>query len=298
MKLDKKSSLESMGLISSLLKVDPVELSAGIFEVVNENMATATRVHIAELGMDPRKFSMIAFGGAGPVHGCQVARKIGLKRVIAPLGAGTLSALGILVASPALDFTHTYVSRLDEIEWGRLNAIYQDMERRGAEVLSRAGVKQEDVIFKRTADMRYVGQGYEISVPIPGGTLISQDSKRIEDSFWQEYTRLYGRYLTKVAVEAVTCRLWAYGPNPQIDLEGIQDTTGRSRVNTLKGTRKVYFPGKKVFIETRVYDRYGLRPGDQIRGPAIIEEKESTVVASPDSLCSVDRFGNLIIELS
>jgi N-methylhydantoinase A len=298
MKLDKTSSLKSMGSISSLLKVDPVELSAGIFEVVNENMATATRVHMAELGMDPREFSMIAFGGAGPVHGCQVAGKIGLKRVIAPLGAGTLSALGVLVAAPALDFTQPYVSRLDDIDWGRLNAIYRDMERKGIEVLNRAGVKGEEVIFKRTADMRYVGQGYEISVPIPDGTLISQDSKRIEDSFWQEYNRLYGRHLTNVAVEGVTWRLWAYGPNPEINLEGIQKPTGGWGENALKGTRKVYFPEEKGFIETRVYDRYALRPGDKIRGPAIVEERESTVVAGPESLCSVDRFGNLIIERS
>jgi N-methylhydantoinase A len=296
MKLDKDASLAAMQPISSALRVDPVELSAGIFEVVNENMATATRIHIAELGMDPRTFSMIAFGGAGPVHAYQVARKIGLKRVIAPLGAGTLSALGILVAPPALDFTHGYVSRLDEIDWKRLNTIYQDMERRGAEVLSGAGVKPGEMLFERTADMRYVGQGYEISVPIPGGTLGAQDAKRIEDSFWGEYKRLYGRYVKNVAVEGVTWRLWAQGPIPQVDLEGIKG--GESGKESLKGTRMAHFPERKEFIETNVYDRYALRPGDRLAGPAIIEERESTAIFGPDSSCIVDRFGNLIIQLS
>lgn len=298
MKLDKGASLDAMGPISSSLKVDPVELSAGIFEVVNENMATATRIHIAELGMDPRKFSMIAFGGAGPVHAYQVARKIGLKRVIAPLGAGTLSALGILVAPPALDFTHAYVSRLGEIDWKKLNAIYKDLERRGAEVLSGAGVKPEEMHFERTADMRYVGQGYEISVPIPGGTLSARNAEGIEDAFWWEYKRLYGRYVKNVAVEGVTWRLWAHGPIPRIGLKGVRHTERGSRKGSLKGTRKAYFPEPKEFIDTSVYDRYAMRPGEKLRGPAIIEERESTVVVSPDSSCSIDRFGNLIIEVS
>lgn len=298
MKLDKGASLDAMGPISSSLNVDTVELSAGIFEVVNENMATATRIHIAELGMDPRKFSMIAFGGAGPVHAYQVARKIGLKRVIAPLGAGTLSALGILVAPPALDFTHAYVSRLDEIDWKKLNTIYEDMERRGAEVLNGAGAKPDEMHFERTADMRYVGQGYEISAPIPGRTLSGRDTGGIEDAFWREYNRLYGRYVKNVAVEGVTWRLWAHGPIPRIGLKGVRDTERGSRKGSLKGTRKAYFPERRDFIETSVYDRYALRPGERLRGPAIIEERESTVVVNPDSSCSVDRFGNVIIEVS
>jgi N-methylhydantoinase A len=296
LKLDKDASLDVMAPLASSLKVEPVELSAGIFDVVNENMATATRIHIAELGMDPRTFSMIAFGGAGPVHAYQVARKIGLRRVIAPLGAGTLSALGILVAPPALDFTHGYVSRLDEVDWKRLNAIFQEMEGRGTEVLRDAGVKPGEMLFERTADMRYVGQGYEISVPIPGGTLGAQDAKRIEDSFWNEYNRLYGRYVKNVAVEGVTWRLWAHGPIPRVDLKGIKG--GESGKEPLKGTRMAYFPERKEFIATKVYDRYVLRPGDSLKGPAIIEERESTAVFGPDSSCIVDEFGNLVIELS
>ena len=298
MKLDKDASLIAMQPISSSLKLDPVELSAGIFEMVNENMATATRIHIAELGMDPRTFSMIAFGGAGPVHAYQVARKIGLRRVIAPLGAGTLSALGILVAPPALDFSHAYVSRLDEIEWERLNAIYRDMERRGSEVLKGAGVEPKEMLFERTADMRYVGQGYEISVPIPGGILTPRDAKRIEDSFWHEYDRLYGRYVKDVAVEGVIWRVWAHGPIPQIDLKALEGGKRTTNRKSLKGSRKAYFPEGKEFIETKVYDRYGLKPGDRLGGPAIVEERESTAVFGPDSSATVDEFGNLIIELS
>ena len=297
MRLDKEAALEALHPISSSLKVDPVELAAGIFEVVNENMATATRIHIAELGMDPRRFSMIAFGGAGPVHAYQVARKIGLKRVITPLGAGTLSALGMLVAPPALDFTHAYISKLDEMDWKRLNELYEDMEQRGAAVLKEAGVRPEEMIFERTADLRYVGQGYEINVPIPGKTLGAEDAKSIEDSFWKEYNRLYGRYVKNVSVEGVNWRVWAHGLIPEVVLKTSELATRDAFEDAIKGTRRVYFPEGKDFLETSVYDRYLLKPGDSFQGPAIMEERESTAVAGPDSFCSVDKFGNVIITL-
>lgn len=238
---------------------------------------------------------MIAFGGAGPVHAEQVARKIGLKRVIAPLGAGTLSALGILVAPPALDFTHAYVSRLDAIDWDRLNTIFEDMERRGMEVLRDAGVKPDDMRFIRKADMRYIGQGYEIGVEIPGGKLHSEDAERIEDAFWQEYRRLYGRSIENVALEGVTWRVWAQGPVPAMKLSGAGERPAGSTGSPKKGTRDVYFPAKKEYMETDVFDRYRLNPGDRIDGPAIVEERESTVVVGPDSTCHIDVHGNLII---
>ena len=240
---------------------------------------------------------MIAFGGAGPVHAEPVARKIGLKRVIAPLGAGTLSALGILVAPPALDFTHAYVSRLDALDWDRLNTIFRDMEIRGTEVLRDAGVKPEDMRFIRKADMRYVGQGYEISVEIPDGKLRLEDAERIEDAFWKEYQRLYGRSIENVALEGVTWRVWAQGPIPEFELKGSRSDPVRKDGTSSKGTRKVYFPEKKATIETGVYDRYRLKPGDRFNGPAIVEERESTVVAGPESNCHIDVHKNLIIEL-
>ncbi len=297
MKLDKDAAIDAMHAISTELKIEPIELAAGIFDIVNENMATATRIHIAELGMDPRKFTMIAFGGAGPVHAYRIARKIGLKRVIAPLGAGALSALGMLVAPPALDFTHAYVSKLEEMDWDRLNSIYEDMENRGKASLREAGVQPEEMVFERTADMRYTGQGYEISVQIPLGKTKAEDAAGVEDAFWREYNRLYGRTIENVSVEGVNWRLWARGPIPKVALKGCEEVRRSSFEDVLKGNREVYFPEQKDFIKTNVYDRYLLKPGDRIDGPAIIEEKESTVVAGPNSFCTIDSFGNVIITL-
>lgn len=297
MKLDKAASLRALEPLAGELKMDPFEVAAGIVDVANENMAIATRIHITELGMDPRRFSMMAFGGAGPVHAVQVARKIGLKKVIAPLGAGTLSALGILVAPPALDFANAYVSRLDEIDWEKLNAVYNDMEQRGRAVLADAGVPYEDMHFERKADMRYVGQGYEISVSIPAGKMGPKDAESIEDTFWREYSRLYGRHLENVALEGVTWRLWAHSTIPGINISSGENIRNGSASPALKGTRSVYFPEEKAAIETQIYDRYRLRPGDKFPGPAIFEEKESTVVAGAKTSCRVDHLGNLVIDL-
>jgi len=297
MKLDKAASLEALSLLSKKLKIDPLEVAAGIVEVANENMASAARIHIAELGMDPRKFSMIAFGGAGPVHAVQVARKIGLTRVIAPPGAGTLSALGILVAPPAIDFANAYVARTDEIDWEKLNAIYGDMEERAKNVLEDAGVGEKDMFYERKADMRYTGQGYEISVPIPEGKLGPCDLAIIEKAFWKEYRRLYGRHLENVSLEGVTWRMWAHSQLPVVTIQAGESDEEKTDGSPLKGNRNVYFPEIKASVETKIYDRYLLRSGDGFDGPAIFEEKESTVVAGPDTSLKVDAFGNLVIDL-
>ena len=143
----------------------------GIHEVVNENMTNAARIHAVEKGLDVRRFSLIAFGGAGPVHAYQVARKLRLKRIIVPPGAGVCSAFGFLLAPMAFDLSRSYVTRLEDIQWDRLNSLYADMETKGRDFLLEAGVASADVKFIRSADMRYVGQGFEVSVPVSGGNI-------------------------------------------------------------------------------------------------------------------------------
>lgn len=295
MRLDRGAALNAVQKIAAPLKMDPVRVAAGIFGVVNENMTTAIRIHIAERGEDPRKFSLIAFGGAGPVHAFQVARKLQIQKVICPLRAGTLSALGMLAAPPALDFVHAYVSRLDAMDWRRLNEIYREMEREGTEVLKTAGVKEEVVVFERFADLRYVGQGYEIHVPIPSGILGKDSKDQIEKKFWREYRHLYGRSVGDVSIEGVNWRLWARGPIPGFKMSHGQRTGAKGFREAQKGKRKVFSPEENRFVDTPVYDRYLLKGGDRFSGPAVVEEKESTVVIGRRSDCSIDSLGNLII---
>ncbi|BBK33385.1 N-methylhydantoinase A [Stella humosa] len=274
------------------LGLSVTQAAAGIHSIVNENMAAATRMYIAEKGRDPRRYAMIAFGGAGPVHAYGLAKLLKLRRIICPLGAGVMSALGFLVAPSAIDFVRSYVSRLDGIDWDHLNRLFDEMEEEGRRLLADAGVTQVEI--RRHADMRYVGQGFEISVPMPEGRLGPDSLAALQDQFFTTYERLFDRRITEVPIEALTWRLSASGPVPDIRLNFAGAHTEKG--DALKGMRDVYFP-ETGFVACPVYSRYALLEGAELRGPAVIEERESTVVVGPDARVSVDRYLNLIIDI-
>jgi len=293
MKLDFDAVRSAMSeVVARPLGLGVTEAAAGIHSIVNENMAAATRMYIAEKGRDPRRYTMIAFGGAGPVHAYGLAKLLKLRRIVCPLGAGVMSALGFLVAPSAIDFVRSYVSRVSEIDWAHLNRLFDEMEGEGRRVLAEAGVVEVEVL--RHADMRYSGQGFEISVPMPAGRLGAQSIDEIEEHFFTTYERLFDRRIAGVPIEALTWRLSVSGPAPDIRLHfaGAKPGKGEAR----KGTRQVYFPGHG-YIACPVYSRYALDEGAELHGPAVIEERESTVVVGPDARVSVDQYLNLIIDI-
>ncbi len=280
--------------------MDEVQAAWGIHEIVNENMASAARVHIAEKGRDPRNYVLVATGGAGPVHAYRVAKKLQLSRIICPLGAGVASTIGLLVAPPRVDFVHAYVARLGEIDWERLRGIYREMEERAIATLAEVGVRRSDVRLLRMADMRYVGQGYEVVAQMPSGELGPSSRQSMQGAFETAYRELYERTLPSVEVEALNWRLFAYGPETEAEAiaAGLKAraeavTDGRA----LRGRRQVYDGEAGGFVETAVYDRYRLRPGESHAGPAIVEERESTVVVGRDGRFRVDGYQNLIVDI-
>ncbi|MBE87807.1 MAG: methylhydantoinase [Rhodospirillaceae bacterium] len=277
------------------LGLSVLDAAVGIHSVVNENMAAATRMHLAEKGRDPRRYDMIAFGGAGPVHACNVARLLKLKRLIVPLGAGVTSALGFLVAPPAVDYVRSYVARIEQIDWGHLNALFANMEADAEKMLVEAGAKPGEISFQRTSDMRHVGQGFEVSVPVQSGALDESQADSLRTNFLNTYEMLFERAVTDVPIEAMSWRVAAFAPVPNIALK----FKARSLVadEKLKGQREVYFP-ETGFAPCDVYNRYMLVEGDIIVGPAIIEERESTTVMPPGTQATVDSSLNLIIELN
>jgi len=277
------------------LGLSVLEAAVGIHSVVNENMAAATRMHLAEKGRDPRRYDMIAFGGAGPVHACNVARLLKLKRLIVPLGAGVTSALGFLVAPPAVDYVRSYVARIEQIDWDHLNALFANMEADAKAMLVEAGAKPDEISFQRTSDMRHVGQGFEVSVPVQNGTLDENQTQSLRTNFFNTYRSLFERTVTDVPIEAMSWRLAASAPIPKVALNF--RVRGLIEGEKMKGQRKVYFP-ETGFAPCDVYDRYVLVEGDVIEGPAIIEERESTTVMPPGTQASVDSSLNLIIELN
>jgi N-methylhydantoinase A len=280
---------------------DPLGLSIedaawGIHQIVNEGMAGAARVHTLERGGDPRRLPVFAFGGAGPVHAYRVAAALGSPRLIVPAGAGVMSAIGFLAAPVAFDFTRSFPGRLDTLDWERVNALLAEMEAEAAELLASAGVGEDEITHRRAAEMRYVGQGHEVRVPLPDGLLGPESVPAMRAAFETEYRRLYGRLGPPVAVEAITWRTVSAGPRPDLRLANAAPATG-DVATAAKGARQAYLPEEGGMAEVTVFDRYRLGPGSAFLGPAIIEERESTTVIGPGAAVTVDTEGNLVVEV-
>jgi N-methylhydantoinase A len=271
------------------------EAAAGVNRVVTENMATATRIHIAERGKDPRKQDLIAFGGAGPIHAFRIAEILKLKRVICPAAAGAASALGLLVSPLAVDFVRSYLTRLENADWDHVERIYADMEKEAGGILAAAGADPEKVFWERAADMRYAGQFYEIVSALPPGKLGSEAVPRIVEDFYRAYDRAFSRHLTDSPVQVLTWRLRAGCPSPALKIQYPRQGNAGGP-GALKGKRRAYFPEEDGFLEVPVYDRYGLAPGTTLPGPAIVEERECTTVVGFRSRFQVDPHLNLVIE--
>ena len=290
MRLDREAALKAIEeRIARPLGLDPVEAAWGMHQVVNENMANASRVHAIERGKDPRAYPLFAFGGAGPVHAYRVARALGVPGFIAPLGAGATSAFGFLCAPLLFDFVRSLYSRLDELDWAQVNGALEEMEAEGRDLLHASGVA--DIRVRRLCEMRYMGQGHEVTVEVPDGQLGPGDADRLTGLYRKEYRRLYNREGPDVPLEAMTWRLEVAAPRPQIQLAGEQNgATSEAQ----KGVREIYLPEADGFKEVPVYDRYRLEPGAIFEGPAVVEERESTAILGPEGRAEIDAARNLI----
>ncbi len=294
MKLDKDAAYKAIKeKIADPLGLDPIEAAWGIHKVVNENMSNAARIHAIEYGKDLAQFPLFAFGGAGPVHAYNVARNLGVDAVALPLGAGTTSALGLLCAPLAFDYVRSYFGRLDVLDWNEVNRFFAEMTEEGRKLLTAAGLRDEDIIVRRSCDMRYVGQGHEANVILPEGELKEGRIDEIEAFFQKTYEELFHQKGPDMPLEVLTWRVSVSGPRPQIPLESFkQDNFEKA----LKGEREVYFDGQGGFIKTPVYDRYLLGVGFQTQGPAVFEEHESTVVVGVEAKdIKIDEQNNLIV---
>jgi len=268
----------------------------GVHEVVNENMANASRIHAVEKGIDPRRFSLVAFGGAGPVHAYQVAEKLRLETILVPAGAGVCSAFGFLLAPMSFDLSRSYITRLEELQWERLNSIYAELEAEGRELLLDAGVALPDMQFIRSADMRYAGQGFEISVVLPDGQYGPGQLEAFRRAFEKEYQGIYQRLCPEIPIEGVNWRLVATGPRPQIGA-GTWWSRGAALARAQKGRRRIYLPGPGRYEEVAVFDRYRLPVGVKFAGAAVVEERESTLVMNGPATAWVEPSGNLMVRM-
>jgi len=265
----------------------------GIHAIVNTNMELATRIVSIERGRDPRDLTLVAFGGSGPVHGCRLAQALGIPRVILPASAGVTAAIGLLAAEVRFDVARTYVRRLDAVDPEYLTTMYAEMTAQAIEVIRESAVAG-DVTVVRSADARYVGQGYEVAVPVPSGNLDAAALARMRASFDEIYAARYGYASPEEPVEVVTWKLAGIGGSPRIALA---KAVAQSGEGSRKGARRAYFPETRGYADTPVYDRYALAPGTSLTGPAIVEERESTTVIPPGVTATVDDYANLLAEV-
>ena len=262
------------------------EAAWGIHQVANESMANAARVHVLERGYDPRRFPLLAFGGAGPVHAYRIAASLGSPTLIVPFAAGVMSTIGFLSAPLAFDGVRSWNLPIESIDESEAEQTFQDLERSGEQLLVDSGIPSEKISHRRFVDLRYVGQGHSVRVAWPG-------TAGIQAAFEERYRALYERQGPPVAIEALHWRVVSSGPSPDLKLQ----PTLRGEGEPQKGSRDVYLPESKRLEQVPVFDRYRLPQGYSFDGPAIVEERESTLVLGPDAKVVVDEQLNLVVDL-
>lgn len=297
MKLDVAAARRGMqDRVASALGVSLVQAAWGIHDLINETMAAAAKTHIAEHGGNPALLTVAAFGGAGPVHAYGLARKLGAPRVIVPPNAGVGSALGFFTAPRAFDVVRSHKTPLLGADFAQLEALFRGLEAEAERTLRRSGATGV-IGFSRSIDARFVGQGSETALALPDAELTSLAPAALRTRFDEEYRRLYGRTYPESPVEFVNFRVRASLSARLLALPKRERPAGHRATEALKSERPAYSGHAGGFVPFRVYDRYRLAPGDTLEGPAIVEERESTVVIGENAHVTLDDYGFLWIEL-
>lgn len=282
----------AMTQIADALNLSVEQAASAVHQVVNENMASAARMHSVERGADLRSCALVATGGAGPVHAWGVAKSLGITTILYPPGAGVASAFGMLAANPGFEFSRSFPSRLSETPWTDVRGMLQGLESQGRLQLEGAGVEADKLVIEIAADMRHQGQGEPITVEL-GNALGDDPYHELDAAFTAVYRKVYGRR-PDVEAEILTWRVRVLGPAPRLDV----GATVSSAADASKGPRPVWFSENQGYVDAVVFDRYLLSEGDRVVGPAVIEERESTVVIGPGGQGTMDRHGQLIVELT
>jgi N-methylhydantoinase A/oxoprolinase/acetone carboxylase beta subunit len=293
MKIDRVATDKAFGQLGDALKVEPSRAAFGVHDVVNENMAGAARVAIAERGRIPAEYALLATGGAGPVHAWHVARKLGVKRVVCPPGAGAGSTIGMLMAPARVDRVASFTQPLAGADMKAAEKIFAALEKEALEVLRLTGADVASRSIKRLADMRYIGQGSEITVAMPS----SLAETGVRTAFEEAYKVLFARTPPGAAIQFVALRLSLSAPMPGTG--GKLELTRHAPGTAFKGVRDVFFEdGEGMWFQAKVFDRYALSVGDSIRGPAVFEEQESTFIIGLDAVAKILPDGSILAEVA
>jgi len=297
--VDMRAAGAAIDRLAGQLALPATQVAWGMHDIVNENMAGAARVHIAERGRDPRDYSLLCTGGAGPVHAWSVAKKLGVSRIVCPPSAGVASALGLLVAPARVDRVATVGVRLDQGSVAHLEADFRRLEDEARAVMADTGLKLEHASIRRLADGRFLGQGFDLVVSLPEGPYedTPEGRRRLAAAFETAYREKFALTPPGVPVEFLNIRVSVRAPVSGSEVV-LQGRRGTGAAGALKGTRPAYFDEAGGFVQTAVYDRYRLGVGDELAGPAVVEEEGSTLVVGPGGTARVALTGNLIVTSS
>jgi N-methylhydantoinase A len=284
-----------MAALAEVVGLEVERCAAGVLEIAAHNQANAIRAVSVKRGLDVRDFALIAFGGSGPLLAYRLIDILGLRAALVPINPGNLSAFGLLTSDVKADYVRTFVRRSDDLDAATLAQVYAELERQAASALSRQGFARDAHGFVRSADLRYLGQAFEVRVAAPPGEIDASYVAAVVDRFHDSHERLFGycyRDSPSHAVETVNLRVTGIGPITRPSLREVPAGNGDPRP-ARTGSRGVHFGDS--WARADIFARDALRAGDSIRGPAIIEEFGSTLPIAPGFVGRVDRLGNVVL---
>lgn len=274
------------------LAMDVYEVAEGIIRVINASMVRGIRYVSVEKGYDPREFIMVCFGGNGPVHAAELAEELAIPEVMIPFAPGVNCAYGLLIADFRSDYVTTYLTPLNTCNMNKLNEKFKNIECEAREKMFNEGINEDDIIFHRSIDLRYVGQSYELEVIVPNGVITKKQLSDIKTEYDKLHKKKYGFCRYDELAEIVNLRLICVGISPKAKLK--KERLDNEIPKGVVKKREVFFKGK--FIKTNIFSRHMLKPGNIIKGPAIIEQKDSTTVIPPLHMAGIDAYKNIIIK--
>ena len=291
--LDRERSLELVSKLADQIDATEEEAALGIIRVVNANMERAIRTISLERGYDPREFTLVPFGGAGPMHSCELAEELGIPRVLIPTHPGILSALGVAIADVVKDYSRTVMLRGEDINPERLDEEFHGMEGQARQELNQEGLPADQMSARRYVDARYVGQSFELTIDFPALNRRTDLRRTIANSFYQAHLQRFGYADRNEAVEIVNLRLKMELAVEKPDANA-HPVEGAESAAAMVATAEVVFPQGR--LPTSLYDRDSLLPGNRISGPALLLQLDTTIVVPPGWGGVVDPYGNLLLE--
>ncbi|HEY1154611.1 MAG TPA: hydantoinase/oxoprolinase family protein [Pseudolabrys sp.] len=297
MPLDGKAAREAMHRVAAPLGLDETAMADGILRIAVTTMSHAVKAVTTERGLDAGTFTMVVYGGAGPLHASAIAREIGIRRVLIPFSPGHFSAYGMLFSDLRYDYVRSCFRRLDDVSFDELEAIYAEMEQEGRAAIADSAVKPSEIRVARAADMRYVGQEHAVTVDLDEALFKAKDRAGIKRQFDEVHAVRYGTSAPKEPGDIVSLRLTVTGLMKKPSPRSVREGAAQPEADAMLRRKPVYFREANGFADTPVYARTRLRHGNEIAGPALIEEHASTTVIAPGDRMSVDAFGNLILTI-